>query len=85
MFDLSEARTWCEAKGLGWDEVEAKRAETLFLALGLTNEQANRLVTHHAWRVAWLFNPAAYSWRQRFGLALHFLFGRAPVPFRKEA
>lgn len=83
-YDLAEAKSWCEGFGLKWNEATAQEACTLFAELGLTNEQANRLVIFHAHRTAWLFNPPAYGWRARLGLALHFLFGRALPPFRQQ-
>ncbi len=84
-YDLTEAKQRCAAAGLKWDDAAAAQAIAEFERLGLTDAQANGLMAFHALRVAWLFNPTTYGWRQRILLALHFLFGRTLPPFRKEA
>ncbi len=84
-YDLTPARERCAACGLKWDEAGETEACKLFAGIGLDNDQANALMAFHAHRVAWLFNPPTYGWRQRIMIALHFLFGRALPPFRKEA
>lgn len=83
-YDLSDARAWCEAAGLKWDEATAADAERLFDELALTEYQANSLAIFYAHRVAWLFNPPTYGVWQRIGIALHFLFGRALPPFKES-
>lgn len=84
-YQLTEARKTCAAAGLMWDAAAEAEACAAFEALGLTEAQADALMAFHAMRVARLFNPPSYGWRQRLALAAHFLFGRALPPFRKEA
>jgi len=68
-------RQYCEQHGLRFSADMMAQAEPLFVELGLTQEQVDRLVCHHAWTVNHLFNPRAYSWLGRIGLAARFLFG----------
>lgn len=83
-FDLTAAKKWCTDHGIPWDADAERHFTALADEIGLTAEQADRLAMFHAYRVAWLFNPPAYRWFQRIGLAVHFLVGRAIPAFRQQ-
>jgi len=76
VYDYSAAKAWCEEHKLLWDQKGAELADALFAELGLTQEQAPRLMCHHAYRVHRLFTPEAYRWPTRLFLAAYFLLGQ---------
>ncbi len=74
-YDYSVPRAYCAKHGLRFSEEQAALADPMFRDLGLTQEQVDRLVCHHAWVVNHLFDPKKYSWLGRIMLAARFLFG----------
>ncbi len=69
-------KSFCEAQGLVWNEGNWQFAEKEIVAAGLTTEQAVAVGRAHIVLVNHLFNPAAYSFKGRVLLALHFLLNR---------
>jgi hypothetical protein len=83
-YDYGETRRTCDGLGLRFDEAALPMADQRFAELGLSQAQVDGVMGLHAWIVGWRFNPGAYSLRQRFALALHFLFGRANPAFQRK-
>lgn len=78
-YDYTASKRYCESLGLIWlgdDFVRDADAEAFTLAF--TQKQVDAAMRHHIWQIRWVFTPQNYSWLSRIGLALHFLFGKAP-------
>lgn len=76
-YDYAASKAYCESIGLAWLGDEwAQIADREAFDLGFTQEQVDCAMKHSLWHVRTLFDPKSYSWYQRIGMALHFLFGR---------
>jgi hypothetical protein len=75
-YDLSAVRAECEAKGLQWSDEFEQAACAVFQSEGLSQPAVERTARLHLDYVCWLFSPQTYDFRQRLGLAWHFLFGK---------
>lgn len=75
IYSYEAGKKYCAYIGLAWDDGFVGIADAHFAAVELTQDQVDNLLCVHAWHVKHLFTPANYSWRQRLGLALYWLFG----------
>lgn len=74
MLTLDAIRAECAALGMSVDEEGATLALVSAETHCLTQVQFDAALRLHARRVKHLFTPANYTWKQRLGLACHFLF-----------
>lgn len=80
-YDYAFSRSYVtETLGMVFLEDWVPAADAMFAELELTQHQVDRLMMEYAWRVKFMFTPQSYNFRQRIGLALHFLLGRHVTP-----
>lgn len=76
-YDYTASKLFCEQNGMNWlgDEF-VRAADHDAFNLQFTQEQIDLAMRHHIWQVKFLFSPKSYTFKNRFILALHFLFGK---------
>lgn len=75
VYDYSKLRAFVAEQGLHFDERALPNADKVFADLALTQDQVDALTRLYAWNMSHYFKPSTYTVAQRFGLAVHFLFG----------
>lgn len=76
-YDYTASKVYCESIGLVWlGDAFLIDADTEAYLLDFTQVQVDAAMRHHLWQTKFLFDPKTYNWKQRIGLALHFLFGK---------
>lgn len=74
LFNHEHARDYCKSKGLIYDERQAAKADQALSEANLTQPQFDAALGAHIDAVAHLFTPSNYSFKQRFLIAVFFLF-----------
>ncbi len=74
-FDWQPTRDYCAQLGMLVDEPGLAMADAEAAQFGLTQEQFDAGLRLHARRMKFFFTPSNYTFGQRIGLALYFLFG----------
>lgn len=72
-YDYTKAKAFCAECGLIWAEDWVPTADVEFQKAGLTQDQVDAMMRNYIWRMKYVFSPSTYSWKQRLGLALHFI------------
>ena len=78
-YSYDKPRKYCEQMGTVCDERFIPTVDKSFTELNLTQDQVDGAMRVHIWVVINIFSPNQYSWKQRIGLAWHFLFGKSFV------
>lgn len=75
-YDYSKPRKLCESKGMVFLEQLVPQSDKHFNDYHFTQKQVDAAFELHIWAIEYIFTPQNYSFWQRIGLAIYFLFGK---------
>lgn len=75
-YNYSQARAHCAQAGMTFIEALLPQTDAEFTRAHMTQTQVDIAMDLHIWALRYIFTPKNYSFWQRIGLALHFLFSR---------
>lgn len=73
-YDYSSAEAYAKSLGLVFLKDWAVDFDQQAKAFGFTQAQVDMACQHHLIHLSHVLNPKIYTWKQRLGLAAHYIF-----------